>query len=73
MKTKLYIGCHTEERNEYGFPKFKIEVVLDVDDYRTATKILRGLEITARGLLNKDGELIKNMMEDGTIKLGGLL
>lgn len=72
MKTKLYIGCHTEERNEYGFPRFKAEVVLDVDDYAQATQVLRGLEIRAKELLDK-GELIKNMMEDGTIKLGGLL
>lgn len=66
MKTKLYIGCHTEDRNEHGFPKFKSEVVLDVDDYGQATKILRGLENTAKGLLDKR---IKQMYEDGLLKL----
>ena len=66
MKAKLYIGCHTTNA---GTPEHQAEIVMDVDDYGEATRLLRTLENTARGLLNRDGELIKNMMEDGIIKL----
>lgn len=68
MKAKLYIGCHTEAKN-WGEPCFKAEIVLDVPEYKDATRILRVLENIARGLLNRDDELIKNMMETGEIKL----
>ena len=66
VKAKLYIGCHTAND---GTPEHQAEVVLEVGDYGEATRLLRTLENTARGLLNRDGELIKNMMEDGIIKL----
>lgn len=62
----IYIGCHTEERNEHGYPKFKAEVLLKTDDYGKATKVLRILKNTAEGLLDKGG-LLKNMMKEGVI------
>lgn len=73
MKGRIVIVCYThDDRHPDGTPVYQArDVIIDVDDYGQATKILRGLEITARGLLNRDDELIKNMLEDGTIKLRG--
>jgi len=68
LKAKLYIGCHTEERNEYGYPKFKAEVVIDVQEYGQATHVLRGLEMRCKELLDK-GQLIKQYYADGVIKI----